>query len=273
MKKQERGVSAVVAKRIRTRIARRKRPHVLNNFPTAGQTAPRPVEIAVFDLDGTSISGESPVLLVRYLACKGMLSLATLSRIGCWAFAYKFQLPQKEESARSLVFKAFEGMKVEEADAFMREFYFRKVESRFRSQADAAMREHAEAGRTVMVVSASFEPIVRAAMESHPIEYQASTRMAVAPDGTYTREVEGTPVEGVEKLNAVLSLANNLYGEGKWELAYAYGDHHSDKHLLNAATHAFAVTPDKPLARAAKRYGWEILDWSSSKDEGCHENS
>ena len=103
--------------------------------------------------------------------------------------------------------------------------------------------------------------IILRAREHHPFENQVSTRMRVAPDGTYTREVEGLPVEGEQKLVALTDFADARFGAGNWELAYAYGDHHSDRALLSAATHAFAVDPDKPLARTARKRGWKILDW------------
>lgn len=90
------------------------------------------------------------------------------------------------------------------------------------------MRAHAEAGDTVVVISATFEPIILRAMEHHPFDNQISTRMSVATDGTYTRAVEGLPVEGEEKLAAVRRFGDSRFGPGNWELAYAYGDHHSD---------------------------------------------
>ena len=37
-------------------------------------------------------------------------------------------------------------------------------------------------------------------MEFHPIDFQISTRMRAAKDGTYTCEVEGLPVEGDQKI-------------------------------------------------------------------------
>ncbi len=121
------------------------------------------------------------------------------------------------------------------------------------------MREHAAAGHVVVVISATFEPIILRAREHHPFENQVSTRMRVAPDGTYTREVEGLPVEGEQKLVALTDFADARFGAGNWELAYAYGDHHSDRALLSAATHAFAVDPDKPLARTARKRGWRSV--------------
>ena len=100
---------------------------------------------------------------------------------------------------RSLVFSAFEGHPVEEVDQYLADFYDRDIAPLFRPEADAAMREHAAAGHVVVVISATFEPIILRAREHHPFENQVSTRMRVAPDGTYTREVEGLPVEGEQR--------------------------------------------------------------------------
>lgn len=221
----------------------------------------KPVQLAVFDFDGTCITGNSPVMLVKYLARRRMLGKRNLLKIGSWAFCYKFRLPQNESWVRSLVFSAFEGMPVEEANAFLSEFYDKVIEQRFREKAGEAMRAHQEAGCVVAVVSASFEPIILRAMELHGFDMQASTRMEVALDGTYTRQVEGLPVEGAEKLAAVTRLADNRFGKGNWELAFAYGDHHSDRTILKAAKTAYAVTPDNPLERTAKAQGWPILEW------------
>lgn len=227
----------------------------------AVQAAGAPVQLAVFDFDGTSISGNSPVMLVRYLMQHDMLENSVVLRILLWAAAYKLRLPQNESWVRGLVFRAFLGMRREDADAFMRTFYDEKVDRRFRKQADETMAAHAAAGHDVVIVSATFEPIILRAMELHRFSHQVSTRMRVDEAGCYTCEVEGLPVEGEEKIAAIRRYADERYGEGNWELGYAYGDHHSDCALLSSAKHAYAVTPDKPLARAARRKGWEILDW------------
>lgn len=224
-------------------------------------SAGAPVQLAVFDFDGTSIDGNSPVLLVSHLLKHGLLRKRVVTRILLWAAAYKLRLPQDEALVRSLVFTAFEGRPVEEVNAFLAEFYDERIAPIFRPQADAAMRAHAQAGDVVLVVSATFEPIILRAMEHHPFACQVSTRMCAAPDGTYTRQVEGLPVEGEEKLAAVQRFGDEHFGPGNWELAAAYGDHHSDRVVLNAAKQAYAVSPDRPLARTAKRLGWNILDW------------
>ena len=225
-----------------------------------GQAAD-PVRIAVFDFDGTSISGNSPVLLVRHLTRLHRLTPRVIVCIALWGIAYKLRLPQSEAWARCLVFTAFEGEPVDETDRFLTDFYDERVDGLFKPEIDAAMQAHAAEGEVVVVVSATFEPIVERAMERHPFDYQLSTRMRKTPEGTYVAQVDGEPIQGKEKLVAVRAFADERYGAGNWVIDHAYGDHHSDQHVLAAARHAHAVSPDRPLRRLARRRGWEILEW------------
>lgn len=231
-----------------------------NNEMKDGATCGK-ASVVVYDFDGTLIDGNSPVLLVRYLIAKNMLTPSTSLKIGVWALAYKFRLPQNESWVRGLVFEAFQGWPTGAVDEFLRKFYDDVVEPRFRIQGIQSMNQHLAAGRCVIVVSASFEPIVQRAMELHGFDGQASTRMKVTPEGTYSREVDGLPVEGKEKLARIRNWCDARFGEGNWQLDFAYGDHHSDEPMLSRAKCAFAVCPDQPLERTAKKNGWSILMW------------
>lgn len=242
---------------------------VTDYTPRSEQSSPAPaspseggkVRLAVFDFDGTSIDCNSPVMLVSHLARRRMIGKRITLRIALWGLRYKLRLPQNESWVRGMVFSAFEGKPAAEVDAYLARFYEDNIAKRFRPEAAETMRRHAEEGIVVVVVSATFEPIIIRCMQDHPIQYQISTRMKVAEDGTYTREVEGLPVEGDEKLAALTRFADGRFGAGNWEIAHAYGDHHSDRTLLKAAKTAHAVDPDRPLTRTARRMGWEILDW------------
>ena len=219
------------------------------------------VQVAVFDFDGTTIEGSSPSWLVNRLIFERRISPATVAKIGCWAAAYKWHLPQNESWVRGQVFRAFEGKPKELVDNYLASFYDNYIERRFRPQADAAMRQRADEGCEVVVASASFEPIVVRAMESHPFTHQISTRMKVTENGMYTREVDGRPIEGDEKMVALKHWCDGHFGEGNWEIAYAYSDHHSDEPLLAAAKHPFAVCPNTGMAKIAKEKGWPVLNW------------
>lgn len=219
------------------------------------------VRIAAFDFDGTTLDGNSPVMLVKYLVKKRMLPPTVVARIGAWGIAYKLRLPQNEAWVRGLVFRAFAGMSVAEVDAFLHEFYDAEVAPHVRPQAIAAMNELRDHGVLVACVSATFEPIVLRAMETLPVDLQISTRMRTRADGTYSCEVEGEPVEGDQKMIELRRAANAKWGVGGWELVAAYGDHHSDRAMLAAAKQAFAVCPDRPLSRTARARGYTVCEW------------
>lgn len=218
--------------------------------------------IAAFDFDGTCIRGNSPVMLVKHLAFSGKLKLGTILRIIWWAIRYKFHWPQNESSVRELVFTAFAGKPQQEVDAYLEQFGVEKVAWRFRPEAHKTMAEHVREGHVVLLLSATFEPILSKIVPQHPIQYEISTRMSVDANGNYMTKVEGLPVEGAEKLNALRRFADAEFGEGRWALDWAYCDHYSDYDLLSAAKNPFAANPTSTLTKIAKRENWPIIMWA-----------
>lgn len=223
------------------------------------------VKLAVYDFDGTCITGNSPAMLVKYLLFNRKLGLGAAILIGFWALAYKLQLPQNESWVRGMVFRAFDGKPKEDVDAYLAQFYENVVAKRYRPEADFSMLQAAAEGCLVVIVSASWDAIVGQAEKSHPFDAYVSTRMQVDEQGNYTRKVDGLPVEGEEKVKAVHRFADERFGKGNWVVEYAYGDHHSDAALLEMARHPCAVTPDHPLERLAKKRNWSILDWKKQR--------
>lgn len=217
--------------------------------------------IAAFDFDGTCINGSSPKKLVSILSRKNRLSVYKIFRILLWGAAYKLNLPKDAEGVRSRVFSAFAGLSAVKVNRFLCKFYHEKIAPIYREEADAAMIAHIEAGHIVVLVSASFEPIIAAAMTEHPIQFALASRMRIDESGCYTNQVEGKPTEGADKLEVLRDFANEYFGEGNWELGFSYADHFSDLEMLDAATHPCAVTPDHMLRRVAQEMNWEILDW------------
>lgn len=218
-------------------------------------------KLAVFDFDGTCISGNSPYILTWYLHYKGRMTPKTAAQLISWGIAYKLHLPQNESWVRGLVFRAFKGETREFVDEFLREFCREEVLPLMRPKAIECMEDCHARGLTVVMVSATFEPILLEAGKVLPYDYQMSTRMQVTEDNRYTNLVEGLPCEGAEKVRALKSFADAQFGQGNWDVVESYGDHHSDIPIISLAKHGFAVTPDKTLKRCAKREGWTILDW------------
>lgn len=148
-----------------------------------------------------------------------------------------------------------------EVDAVMKQFHHESLEAKYAPDAIEAVRERHEEGCTCVLVTATFYGIAKAAAEHAGFDKCIATKMMIDADGRLTDEVDGLVIEGAEKPRAVSDWADEKYGKGKWEIAYAYGDHYSDIDLLQAATHPFAVNPGTALKAKAKRYGWPILEW------------
>lgn len=219
------------------------------------------VRLAVFDYDGTAISGQSGSLFSWYLFRNGYISVPTGLRLGWWGLRYVLHLPKRQEEAREVVFSAFAGRTPEEVRRVMRRFHDEVLDSRYRPAAMAEVQRCKEEGCLTMLVSATFSDIAQAAGDKLDVDVVLSTRMELGPDGRYTGSVAGPVVAGHGKTVAVVRWANEHIGPAKWMIEYAYGDHFTDEDLLAASEKPYAVSPSKSLERVAKRRKWEILDW------------
>lgn len=218
-------------------------------------------EVAVFDLDGTSIRGQSGALFTRYLMLSGRMSPLRLARLAWWGVRYKLHMPYRQSEARELVFGALRGLTSQEVDRILERFHDEVLAPRYRSR---ALREvercHAE-GCVVLLVSATFEPIAAVAARRMGADGFVATRMERDGSGRYTGRVDGPVVAGGEKWRAASRWCDEHIGTGAWRLLRAYADHHSDIPLLERAAESYAVCPGKTLAMAARRRGWPVLDW------------
>ena len=220
-------------------------------------------KIAVFDFDGTVISGQSGLLFSAYLLRRHLSSVSRTLKLMWWGVRYKLHLPQRQEEARELVVGALTQYSIEFANAVMHDFHREVVEGMYRSQALEEVRRRQAEGCCVLLVSATFEPIAELAAKKLGVDAFLATKMQVGADGHYTSKVDGPVIEGAQKLVSATEWCNQHYGKGNWELAYAYGDHYSDATLLSAAQTPCAVCPGPTLTRLASKCGWTILNWEN----------
>ena len=235
--------------------------HALQQNDSAKTMSENKVQLAVFDLDGTCLDGSSTVRLVLDLLKHGKLFLHTGVVIGFWGLAYKLKLPQNEAWVRSKVWKAFVGKPKDKVDEFLRNYVDRVVEKIWRDAATKEIEKHHAQGREVVLVSASFEPIVCRVCELHNVDHQISTRMKVDASGAYLRQVDGMPIEGIQKVLALRAYADGRFGEGSWVVSHAYADHYSDIPMLEFAQTPHAICPDRALLKHAENNDWDVVLW------------
>lgn len=219
------------------------------------------VQLAVFDFDGTMIDAQSGTHFSWFLLTHGMLSLWNTWRIIWWGFRYTVHLPHKQLSSRRILMSELKKRPKQEVEAVMQQFHDESLRGKYSQDAISAVKDCHAKGCVCVLVSATFYGIAKAAAKHAGFDKCLATKMMIDEEGHLTDEVDGVVIEGAEKPRAVAEWANVEYGEGAWEIAYAYGDHYSDVDLLKEAAHPFAVNPGTALKAKAKRYGWPIVDW------------
>ncbi|MDO4539461.1 MAG: HAD family hydrolase, partial [Coriobacteriales bacterium] len=197
--------------------------------------------VAVFDYDGTFISGQSGLLLSEWLLKRGVLSPRTVVGLGWWGARYKLHLPYRHALARELIFSDIGALGIEEVDRLMSEFYDEVLVPRYRPKALEELARRKTEGCATLLVSATFETIARRAAAQLGLDGFVATQMELDADGHYTGEVLGEVIAGKAKVKVARDWADQFVGKGRWYLAHAYGDHHTDIELLSASLHPHAV--------------------------------
>jgi putative phosphoserine phosphatase/1-acylglycerol-3-phosphate O-acyltransferase len=121
-----------------------------------------------------------------------------------------------------------------------------------------AVAAHRRQGHLVVLLTGTLQPLAELLAE----ELGADLALAagLAEEGGRLSGALSTPRPyGPEKARLVRELA----AQRGLDLAtsYAYGDHHSDRHVLASVGHPFAVNPHPLLKREARRRGWPILEF------------
>jgi len=222
---------------------------------------PRTVRIAAFDFDHTLLEGSSPVLIVHRLVRRGVIPVTVALKVLWWGVRYKLHIQVEQKVVRQYIFRSLSHFPAESANQMMAELYLSELEQNLRPKGLAEMQHRREQGDLIVVVSASFVPIIEAFAQDNPIDGFVCTHMEIA-DGFYTGNVVGLPPEGEQKAVQLTAWADAHFGAGTWVVTWAYGDHYSDAPLLEMAENPVAVNPDTRLEKTAKTHGWQILDWS-----------
>ncbi len=212
--------------------------------------------VAIFDLDGTLVVGQTQLLLVRYLYKARVISRVFLAGTALWFLAYKAGLVKVTEASRAKGAQVLAGLTVAEADDLMLRFTEEVMVPRLHPASSAALAEHLAEGDTVVVVSAALDPLVRALCRHLGVKDYACAVCEIV-DGRYTGRLTGLVPYAGEKARVAAALVAERGADpaGCW----AYADHDSDLELLRFVGHPVAVNPRPGLRAVAEREGWPIL--------------
>ena len=139
---------------------------------------------------------------------------------------------------------------------FMREVILPAI----RPEALQLVRQHQQAGDTVLIVTATNEFVTRPIAQALGVPELLAMQLARDEAGWYTGEIAGTPTMREGKvLRMEQWLAERQLSWGDVESTF-YSDSMNDVPLLEKVEHPVATNPDARLRALAQERGWRILD-------------
>jgi HAD superfamily hydrolase (TIGR01490 family) len=217
------------------------------------------VNLALFDLDNTLLSGDSDFEWSQFLVEQGVLDreLFEAKNIAFYE-QYKagtlnitefldFQLKPLSRHARKVL------------DEWHEEFMRSKVRPMIGEKAKVLVKRHRDAGDICVIVTATNSFVTAPIACEFGVEHLIATEPE-QKDGEFTGRVAGVPSFREGK---VVRMENWLAERGwNWEsfgMTWFYSDSLNDLPLLAKVKHPVAVDPDATLRAYAEKQGWAVI--------------
>ncbi|MFA5370840.1 MAG: HAD family hydrolase [Sideroxydans sp.] len=217
------------------------------------------MNLALFDLDNTLLSGDSDFEWSQFLLERGVLD-RELFEAKNLAF-YKqyeagtldihefldFQLKPLSRHARRVL------------DGWHKEFMQRKVQPMMGDKARALVAYHQQAGDVCVIITATNSFITAPIARAFGIEHLIATEPE-EKDGEFTGRVAGIPSFREGKVTRMESwLAEHGWHWDSFGQSSFYSDSLNDLPLLSKVKRPVAVDPDATLRAYAGQHGWDVL--------------
>jgi HAD superfamily hydrolase (TIGR01490 family) len=245
-------------------------PDLLTSYRRAGQasaSAASDIEhegsnaAAFFDVDNTIMRGSSLFHLAVGLAKRKYFNASEIS--GFARKQLKFVLSGSEDledmaSATEAALSFVENRSVNELQDLAEQLFDSEMVDKLIPGTLALAQEHLDAGQQVWLVTATPQELARVIAKRLGLTGALGT-ISESRGGVYTGKLNGPPLHGLAKAEAVRALAVT---EGL-DLAEcsAYSDSVNDVPMLSIVGHPTAVNPDPELRAHALANDWKIRDF------------
>jgi HAD superfamily hydrolase (TIGR01490 family) len=248
------------------------RSDVLSRYRQAGQASADAATVgateasgtrgaAFFDVDNTIMRGASLFHFAVGLARRNYFSGSEI--LGFGVKQVKFVLSGSEDledmaSATEAALSFVEGRSVEELAHLGEEIFDDSMVDKLIPGTLALAQGHLDAGQQVWLVTAT--PVELATVIAQRLGLTGALgTVAQVRNGLYTGHLDGPPLHGLAKAEAVRAIAAR---EGL-DLAEcsAYSDSSNDIPMLSLVGHPCAVNPDSALREHARMSNWPIRDY------------
>lgn len=217
------------------------------------------MQLVLFDLDNTLLSGDSDFAWAEFLIKKGVLDKATQEAKNRAFYAAYQEGTLDIDEFLAFQLKPLAAHPRATLEAWHAEFMSAKIHPMMGKVARAKVRAHREAGHLCALVTATNSFVTGPIARAFGIEHLVAT-VPAAENGVFTGQVRGVPSfrEGkVIRVEAWLEALGLHWGS--FSDTWFYSDSHNDLPLLEKVSHPVATNPDLRLAQLAGERGWEII--------------
>jgi len=217
------------------------------------------MNLALFDLDNTLLSGDSDFEWAQFLIDKGVIDRAV--------YEVKNQIFYDQYKSGTLDIDEFLDFQLQPLsrhsrqtlDGWHEEFMRERILGMIGQPAKELVAGHRAAGDTCIIITATNSfvtaPIARAFGVENLIATEPEQR-----NGEFTGRVSGMPSFREGKIVRLEQwMAQRGWGWGSFAASTFYSDSLNDLPLLEKVTHPVAVDPDEVLRARAEQRGWRII--------------
>ncbi|NVK73968.1 MAG: HAD family hydrolase [Oceanospirillaceae bacterium] len=212
--------------------------------------------LAIFDLDGTLLNGDSDYTWGQFLVEKGLVDSQVYKQANDKFF--------EEYQAGTLDIHEYLAFSLEPLTKFSKEeltelhntFMQEKVQPMMQEKANALLKQHKDQGHFLLMITATNQFV------TGPIGDALGMDHIIAPvpemiNDHYTGKIVGVPsfqAGKVTRLNDWLAETGH-----SMEGSYFYSDSRNDLPLLELVAHPIAVDADETLTKIAQDRGWQHI--------------
>lgn len=197
--------------------------------------------LAIFDFDGTMITGDSIVSFLRFAVKEGRLSPFSIPEQLISALMGILGL-KSAEAAKSYALRFLKHMDAEEVYAFCQDFCEHILRPRLYPLALQRMEEHRRQGMKLLLVSASPDIYLK-----HMAPLLSVDAILATPSNARGEVARNT--KGEEKIRRLKAWLDEQGIQMDSAASWAYGDSASDLPLLKLCGHPVMVNPKRKMIK------------------------
>jgi len=209
---------------------------------------------AIFDLDGTIISGKSTEMrFIEHLFKKGELNLINIF----WYFLKFLRNIGRWNRMISQNKYYLKGKSFEKLSNIANEFFLPIVDKLAPEEIKRIIQTHKENGDLLIIVSGTLNFILNIFAHSFSFDDKKGTELEVK-NGKLTGKISGIHPSN----NGKVIILEEFVNKYSIDLANstAYGNHFGDRFLMEMVGNPTAVNPDRRLLKYAQSKKWRILE-------------